>query len=133
MASTSGTKTTMNNYKSQTPNPKAQVGVAKMADFVKVAKLNEVPEGHAKIFEVGDERVALCRVAGKVFAIADVCTHDGGPLGEGDLEGYEIICPRHGARFDVRTGAVLAFPAIKPVASYPVKIDGDDVYVQIED
>ena len=104
-----------------------------MADYIKVAKLNAVVEGQAKVFEAGDERVVLCKVNGEVCAIADICTHDGGPLGEGDLEGYEIICPRHGARFDVRTGAVLAFPAIMPVASYPVKIDGDDVYVQIEE
>src|SRR5262245_53314506 len=104
-----------------------------MAGFVKVAKLHDVIEGQAKVFEAGDERVALCKVDGTVFALADVCTHDGGPLGEGDLDGYEIICPRHGARFDVRTGAVLAFPAIMPVASYPVKVDGDDVYVQLEE
>ncbi len=104
-----------------------------MVDYIKVAKVHEVPEGHAKVFEVGDERVALCKVDGEVFAIADVCTHDGGPLGEGDLDGYEIICPRHGARFDVRTGAVLAFPAIMPVDSYPVKLEGEDVLVQLND
>src|SRR5712692_4560282 len=104
-----------------------------MSDYVKVTTLNQVPEGHAKIFEVDDSRVALCKVNGEVYAIADVCTHDGGPLGEGDLDGYEIICPRHGARFDVRTGAVLAFPAIMPVASYGVKVEGDDVYVALNE
>jgi 3-phenylpropionate/trans-cinnamate dioxygenase ferredoxin subunit len=104
-----------------------------MAEFVKAAKLDEVPEGQAKVFEVKDGRVALCKVQGQVYAIADVCTHDGGPLGEGDLEGYEIICPRHGARFDVRTGAVLAFPAVMPVDSYPVKIEGDDVLVEFDE
>ncbi len=102
-----------------------------MAEYVKVAQVNEVPEGHAKVFEVDDSRVALCKVNGEVFALADVCTHDGGPLGEGDLDAYEIICPRHGARFDVRTGAVLAFPAIVPVDSYPVKVEGEDVFVKL--
>ncbi len=104
-----------------------------MSGLVKVAKTGEVPEGQAKVFDAGDERVTLCKVGGQVFAIADVCTHDGGPLGEGDLDGYEIICPRHGARFDIRTGAVLAFPAVTPVDSYAVKIEGDDVLVQLED
>lgn len=104
-----------------------------MADFVKVTTLSQVPEGHAKVFEVNDSRVALCKVNGEVYAIADVCTHDGGPLGEGDLDGYEIICPRHGARFDVRNGNVLAFPAITPVDSYPVKVEGEDVYVALDE
>ncbi|MEP7200911.1 MAG: non-heme iron oxygenase ferredoxin subunit [Chloroflexota bacterium] len=104
-----------------------------MSEYCKVATVNDVPEGQAKVFECNDARVALCKVNGGVYAIADVCTHDGGPLGEGDLDGYEIICPRHGARFDVRTGAVLAFPAIMPVNSYPVKVDGDDVYVQMDE
>ncbi|MBI1800276.1 MAG: non-heme iron oxygenase ferredoxin subunit [Chloroflexi bacterium] len=101
-----------------------------MTDYIKVTTVNEVCEGQAKVFEAGDGRVALCKVNGTVYALADVCTHDGGPLGEGDLDGYEIICPRHGARFDVRTGAVLAFPAIMPVDSYAVKLDGDDVLVE---
>lgn len=103
-----------------------------MADYIRITTLNEVPEGHAKIFEADDSRVALCKVDGQVFALADVCTHDGGPLGEGDLDGYAIICPRHGARFDVRNGAVLAFPAIVPVASYPVRVEGQDVYVNLD-
>jgi 3-phenylpropionate/trans-cinnamate dioxygenase ferredoxin subunit len=102
-----------------------------MTDYVKVAKVGDLREGQAKVFEANDERVTLCKVNGCVYAIADVCTHDGGPLGEGDLDGYEIICPRHGARFDVRTGAVLSFPAITPVDSFPVKLEGDDVLVQI--
>jgi 3-phenylpropionate/trans-cinnamate dioxygenase ferredoxin component len=104
-----------------------------MADYIKVAKVSEVPEGQAKVFEANDSRVLLCKVNGQICAIADICTHDGGPLGEGDLDGYEIICPRHGARFDVRTGAVLAFPAIMPVAHYPVKLEGDDVCVQLDE
>ena len=104
-----------------------------MSKFVKVARIDAVPEGQAKVFEAGDGRVALCKIKGQVFAIADICTHDGGPLGEGDLDGYEIICPRHGARFDVRTGAVLAFPAVMPVDSYPTRIEGDDVLVQLDE
>ncbi len=93
-----------------------------MSGFVKVAKTGEVPEGQAKVFDAGDERVTLCKVGGQVFAIADVCTHDGGPLGEGDLDGYEIICPRHGARFDIRNGKVMALPAVQDTPSYPVRV-----------
>jgi 3-phenylpropionate/trans-cinnamate dioxygenase ferredoxin component len=104
-----------------------------MSDYAKVAEEREIAEGQARVFEAGDSRVVLCKVQGKCYAIADVCTHDGGPLGEGDLDGYEIICPRHGARFDVRTGAVLAFPAIMPVESYPVKIESGNVLVEIDD
>jgi 3-phenylpropionate/trans-cinnamate dioxygenase ferredoxin subunit len=104
-----------------------------MSGYVKVATVHEVAEGQAKVFEVDDSRVLLCKVGGHCYAIADVCTHDGGPLGDGDLDGHEIICPRHGARFDVRTGAVLAFPAIMPVASYPVKVEGEDVCVNLDD
>jgi len=105
-----------------------------MSDYIKVAAESAVAEGQARVFDVeGDERVVLCKVAGKCYAIADICTHDGGPLGEGDLDGYEIICPRHGARFDVRTGAVLAFPAIMPVASYAVMVADGDVLVKIDE
>jgi len=102
-----------------------------MTGFMKAARAADVKEGQAKVVEVGDTRVLLCRVEGTICAIADVCTHDGGPLGEGDLDGREIICPRHGARFDVCTGAVLSFPAIMPVDAYPVKVEGDDVLVDL--
>ena len=104
-----------------------------MSDYAKVADEREIAEGQARVFEAGDSRVVLCKVQGKCYAIADVCTHDGGPLGEGDLDGYEIICPRHGARFDVRTGAVLAFPAIMPVESYPVMVADGEVLVKIDE
>ena len=102
-----------------------------MSGFTRVAKLSEVPEGKAIVFEVGDARVALCKANGSIYAIEDVCSHDGGPLGEGDLDGCDIICPRHGARFDIRTGAVLSFPAIVGVATYKVKIEGDAVLVEM--
>jgi 3-phenylpropionate/trans-cinnamate dioxygenase ferredoxin subunit len=100
--------------------------------FVKAARVNEVPQGRVKIVEVGDEDVALCNVDGEIYAIANVCTHDDGPLGEGYLVGDEIECPRHGARFAVRTGEVKSLPAIVPIPTFEVKIDGDDVLVDVE-
>ncbi len=103
-----------------------------MSGFSLAAKITDVTEGKMKVVEIDDTRVLLCKVEGRICAIADVCTHDGGPLGDGDLDGHEIICPRHGARFDVRTGAVLSFPAIVSVDAYPVKIEGDTVLVDVD-
>ena len=102
-----------------------------MAEFIRVASKGDVPPGQVRVVTVADRRLALCHVDGEFFAIDDVCTHDAGPLGEGALDGYAIECPRHGARFDVRTGQVLALPAPRPVAAYPVKIEGDDVLVAL--
>ncbi len=100
--------------------------------FVKVAKVSDIPEGQVRVFEVEDEYVALCNVGGEIYAVADVCTHDGGPLGEGHLQGDEIECPRHGARFNVRTGAVESLPAIIPIPTYEVKVEGDEVAVAVD-
>ena len=100
--------------------------------FVKVGTVGEVPPGTAKVYEVGDRFVAVCNVDGTFYAIADVCTHDGGPLDQGELDGYEIECPRHGALFDVRSGKALTLPAVGPVQSYPVQVEGDDIKVEID-
>lgn len=104
-----------------------------MADFVKVATRAELPAGAKKLVEVDGRPLAVFNVGGSFHAIDDVCTHDGGPLAEGELEGHEIRCPRHGARFDVRTGRALCFPAVEPVASHPVELRGEDLYVALAD
>ena len=98
-------------------------------EYVTVAKVGEVAVGRAKVVLAGAKRIALCNVEGKVYAIGDVCTHDDGPLGEGELFGNQIECPRHGARFDVTTGQAKILPAVVPVPFYPVKIEGDDIQV----
>ncbi|MHC1784915.1 MAG: non-heme iron oxygenase ferredoxin subunit [Anaerolineaceae bacterium] len=90
--------------------------------FVAVCPSRDVPEGERVFFDVGNEAVVLFNVSGKYYAIGDVCTHDNGPVGEGDLEGHEIICPRHGARFDIRDGKALRMPAVVPVPWYPVRV-----------
>jgi 3-phenylpropionate/trans-cinnamate dioxygenase ferredoxin subunit len=100
--------------------------------FVRAAKVGDVPVGHAVTVEVGDEDVALCNVDGEIYAVANVCTHDGGPLGRGQLEGDQIECPRHGARFDVKTGAVKSLPAIMPIDTYEAKVVGDEILVDVE-
>lgn len=104
-----------------------------MPEPVKLTKKDEVPPGQARVFTADGKRIALCHVDGEFYAIDDVCTHDAGPLGEGELDGYAIECPRHGARFDVRSGKVLALPAPRPVPTYPVKIEGDDILVLLGD
>ena len=104
-----------------------------MPEFVKVAACAELPPGGKKLLDLDGRAIALFNVGGHYHAIDDVCTHDGGPLAEGELEGIEIRCPRHGARFDVRTGRPLGFPAFEPVASHAVEVRGGDVYVAVED
>ena len=102
-----------------------------MSNFVKVATIDEIPVGGSKLVEIDYVRVALFNLEGEIHAIEDVCTHDGGPLVEGTvINGCEVQCPRHGARFDIRTGAALSFPAFEATNSYEVQIDGDDVLVE---
>ena len=101
-----------------------------MAKFVKVARVEDIAPVEKRIFEVDGTLVVVINLDGQFYAIEDVCTHDGGPLGEGRLEGAQIICPRHGARFDVRTGDALTLPAFEPVPTFEVKVEGGDVLVE---
>ena len=103
-----------------------------MGEFFKVARVSEVLPGRKKLVEVDGFPVALFNMDGEFYAIEDVCTHDGGPLAEGELEGDEIECPRHGARFSVRTGEALCMPAVEPVECYDVKVEGDDIFVSVD-
>jgi metal-sulfur cluster biosynthetic enzyme/nitrite reductase/ring-hydroxylating ferredoxin subunit len=98
-----------------------------------VAQLSELPEGGNLFVEVDDQPVALFRVEGQVFAIDDVCTHDGGPLADGKLIGHEIECDRHGARFNIRTGSVICMPAVESVRAHHVKVEGESIMVAIND
>ncbi|HXF69546.1 MAG TPA: non-heme iron oxygenase ferredoxin subunit [Thermoflexus sp.] len=100
--------------------------------WVRVALLEEIPVGSAKVFHIEGRAIALTRVGDQVFAFGDVCTHDGGPLAEGKLEGYAIQCPRHGARFDIRTGRVLRLPAVVPIPVYETKVEDNAVWVNPE-
>ncbi len=90
-----------------------------------------VPEGTAKVFEAGRRRIAICNTGEGYYAIDDVCTHDGGPLDQGQLSGKEIECPRHGARFDVTTGRALCLPAVRPVRTYPVRVSDGVIEVEL--
>ena len=98
--------------------------------FVTAARLADIPVGTMKCVESNGKPIALCNVEGQIFAIGNVCTHDGGPLSGGLLDEHAVECPRHGARFDVRSGNVLCLPAAIPIPTYQVQIDGDAVKVK---
>lgn len=102
-----------------------------MAEYITVAQTSELPSGERIVVEVKGHYVAIFNVGGTYYAIEDLCTHDDGPLAEGELDGTDIECPRHGARFDIRTGAVLSMPAITPVPRYEVRVQGDEVQILI--
>jgi 3-phenylpropionate/trans-cinnamate dioxygenase ferredoxin subunit len=99
-----------------------------MADY-SVAKVTDIPPGRTLRVVVDGTEVLLCNCNGAIYAIEDVCTHDGSPLDQGELDECTIVCPRHGAEFDVRTGEVLKLPAVMPLPTYSVRIEGDDIFV----
>jgi len=100
-----------------------------MSEFVAVAKVSEVEEGRVNVVRVGDTPIGLTKVEGEFFAFADVCTHDDGPVAEGELDEYIIECPRHGAKFDIRTGKARQLPAVTPIPVYAVRVEGEVVLV----
>jgi len=91
-------------------------------DFLEIAPVSELPSGERLFVDIGDVPVVVFNIAGSFFAISDVCSHDDGPVGDGDLEGFNIVCPRHGAGFDVRTGKVMSMPAVVDIPAYPVRV-----------
>jgi nitrite reductase/ring-hydroxylating ferredoxin subunit len=98
-------------------------------DFVYAAKADDVREGEILALIIDDTPVALTRVAGEVQAFGDICTHDDGPLAEGHIEDRCVVCPRHGARFDLTTGKP-TFPAVTPIPIFQVRVDGENVFVK---
>ncbi len=106
-----------------------------MSDFVPVAKASEIPDPGTLLVEVGERLVVLIHAAGHFYALDDVCTHDGGPLSDGPVDPAHgtIACPRHGAQFDIKTGAALTMPATKPTKSHEVRIDGNQILVRLCD
>jgi nitrite reductase/ring-hydroxylating ferredoxin subunit len=99
--------------------------------FTRVATVQDIPPGQAKKVRVGDKEVALFNIDGSFRAIDDHCPHRGGPLSEGELNGQEVTCPWHGARFNVNTGAHLCPPANRSVTAYPVQVVGNEVQIDI--
>lgn len=104
-----------------------------MTKFVKVANVDDLPPGARLWHEFEFETVIVFNVNGRFYAIADVCSHDGGPLEDGELDGYAVECPRHGACFDIRSGQALSMPATNPIPSYAVKVEDGQIFVESPD
>jgi len=104
-----------------------------MSEYQPVCKVDEIPDPGKAVFEVDDRFIVVFHVDGEWHALDDCCTHDGGPLGEGEIEGFQIVCPRHGARFDVRTGRALTMPAVRATPYHDVKVEGDHVLVNLNE
>jgi ferredoxin-NADP reductase/nitrite reductase/ring-hydroxylating ferredoxin subunit len=101
-------------------------------DFVKVANAKDIQPSQMKEVEVNGENICVANVEGKFYAIGSICTHEGGPLADGTLEGYEVECPWHNSKFDVRTGEVISPPASEPEPAYEVKVDGDNILIKTQ-
>jgi 3-phenylpropionate/trans-cinnamate dioxygenase ferredoxin subunit len=91
-------------------------------EFVAIAPVDQLPLGERMFVDAGQSQIVIINLAGNLYAIGDVCSHDNGPLGEGEIEENEIICPRHGARFDIRTGKTMGLPALVDIPAYPVRV-----------
>ncbi len=101
-----------------------------MAGYVKVARTEDVPPGQGRMVEVSGKKIAIFNVEGAYYAIDDTCTHQGGPLSEGELAGKQVTCPWHGAVFDVTTGEVLGPPAPNGVSPYNVRVSGNNIEIE---
>ena len=101
-----------------------------MTDWATVARLEKFKPGTHKVVDVDGTNIVVFNLEGNFYAIEDVCTHDGGQLTGGEMEGDQIICPRHGARFCIRTGAALSAPAYEATSTFPVRIENSEVQVR---
>ena len=102
-----------------------------MSEFVKAANVSDLQEGEMKLLEIEQQLVLLFRQGDSFYCIDDVCTHDGGTLSDGEHCGFEVACPRHGAKFDIRNGKALTMPATQDTASHEVKIEDGQVMVRL--
>lgn len=100
-------------------------------EFVAISNIEDLPVGERLFVEIDDLDIVVFNLAGEVYAIGDICSHDDGPLGEGEIEDREVICPRHGARFDVRTGKAVGLPAVIDIPAYPVKLEDGQLWIGI--
>lgn len=101
--------------------------------YYPLCPVEDLPSGDRLFVEIGEDPVVVFNLAGEYFAIADLCTHDMGSLGEGEVEGHEIVCPRHGARFDLHSGEALTLPAVQDVPSYPIRVTDGVIEIGVEE
>jgi 3-phenylpropionate/trans-cinnamate dioxygenase ferredoxin subunit len=102
-----------------------------MHEFLEAASVSDIPESGKLCVEVDDHYVVIVRIDDQFYCLDDVCTHDGGTLGDGELDGFCLSCPRHGAQFDVRDGSAVTMPATEPTGSHAVRVDGDKIFVRL--
>lgn len=102
-----------------------------MGEFTTTGKAAAVAEGELEAFDVAGKQIAVANVGGTYYAFDDTCTHEQCSLANGDLEGTTLVCACHGSEFDVKTGEVLGPPATEPVATYPVRVEGEDLQVEV--
>lgn len=98
-------------------------------EYYSIGSEDDLPDGKRLFIEIDNIPIVIFRVGGQLYAISDACSHDDGPLGDGDLEGTHIICPRHGARFDIVTGKALSLPAVVDILAYPVRVNNHQIEV----
>ncbi len=101
-----------------------------MSEWTTVPDAHKLPDGQCVVIDLDDAQIAVYRIEGQYYAIEDVCTHDGGELASGKVQNCEVICPRHGARFCIKTGAALSPPAYEPVHCFPLRIENGTVQVR---
>ena len=104
-----------------------------MAEYTKVANVEDLDSSGKTVLEVEDRIVVLVHVDGGFYGLDDVCTHDDGPLSDGELDGCDLICPRHGARFDVCSGKAKSLPATRSTISHEVKVENGEVFVKVSE
>ena len=101
-----------------------------MSEWITVARAEELAPSERRVVDAGDAQIAVFNLDGQYFAIEDVCTHDGGQLTGGIVEGDQIVCPRHGARFCIRTGAALSAPAYESTRTLPVRVENGEIQIR---
>lgn len=104
-----------------------------MSDFIEVCRTADIPDPGKQTLALGDRMVVILHVGGEFFCIDDVCTHDGGPLGDGEFVDHTIACPRHGARFDIRNGKAITMPATEDTMVHDVRVEGGKILVKINE
>jgi nitrite reductase/ring-hydroxylating ferredoxin subunit len=102
-----------------------------MAEWIKVASENDL-KGRLRVLH-NENAYVLFRLDGEIYALDDVCSHEYSRLSEGEVFRGQVACPKHGSRFDIRTGKVTGFPATRPVNTYPVKVEAGQIYIQVDD